>query len=98
MRVSGCLYSTARGLARSQTSQSQPDRHAAQNAEAKAILQAIEKEAGITQPLPVAQHAFAREPHWVQIPALLSRNVSWRTMLAIIVKIVYLFGSYSITG
>lgn len=68
------------------------------NAEAEEILRAIEKEAGVTRPLPVGQQAAAKEPHWVPISALFSRSVIRRTLLAIVVNVICLFGSYSLTG
>jgi putative MFS transporter len=68
------------------------------NAEAEQILRAIENEAGITEPLPIGRQSREKEPHWVPISALFSRTVIRRTMLAIIVNVICLFGSYSLTG
>ncbi|CAN7797522.1 MFS transporter [Paraburkholderia hospita] len=68
------------------------------NAEAEEIMQAIEREAGVTTPLPPAQQAPAKEPHWVPLSTLFSRPVIRRTLLAIVVNVICLFGSYSLTG
>lgn len=68
------------------------------NAEAEEIVRAIESEAGVTRPLPVSQQSPAKEPHWVPISTLFSRPVIRRTLLAIVVNVICLFGSYSLTG
>ena len=68
------------------------------HAEAEQIMQAIEKEAGVTTPLPSVPQAPAKEPHWTPLSTLFSRAVIRRTLLAIIVNVVCLFGSYSLTG
>ena len=68
------------------------------HAEAEEIMQAIEKEAGVSTPLPSSPQAPAREPHWVPLSTLFSRAVIRRTLLAIVVNVVCLFGSYSLTG
>ncbi|TAL93169.1 MAG: MFS transporter [Paraburkholderia sp.] len=67
------------------------------NAEADVILRAIEGEAGVTDALAISQKA-PKEPHWVPISALFSRAVIRRTLLAIVVNVICLFGSYSLTG
>ncbi|AXF06228.1 MFS transporter (plasmid) [Paraburkholderia hospita] len=67
--------------------------------EAEEIMRAIEKEAGISTPLPSSpQAAASKEPHWVPLSTLFSRAVIRRTLLAIVVNVVCLFGSYSLTG
>lgn len=68
------------------------------HAEAEEIMQAIEKDAGVTTPPLSAPHAAAKEPHWVPLSMLFSRTVIRRTLLAIVVNVVCLFGSYSLTG
>ena len=68
------------------------------HAEAEEIMQAIEKDAGVTAPLPSAPQAPAKEPHWVPLSTLFSRTVIRRTLLAIVVNVICLFGSYSLTG
>ncbi|MFM0490046.1 MFS transporter [Paraburkholderia graminis] len=68
------------------------------NAEAEEVMQAIERDAGVTTPLPVAPQSPAREPHWVPLSTLFSRAVIRRTLLAIVINVVCLFGSYSLTG
>lgn len=67
-------------------------------AEAEEIMVAIEKEAGVTAPLPSGRQTAAKEPHWVPLSTLFSRPVIRRTLLAIVVNVVCLFGSYSLTG
>ncbi|MFL9963865.1 MFS transporter [Paraburkholderia sediminicola] len=67
-------------------------------AEAEQVVQAIEKEAGVTEPLPSGQQPPAREPHWVPFSTLFSRPVIRRTLLAIVINVICLFGSYSLTG
>lgn len=70
------------------------------HAEAEEIMRAIEKDAGVTTPLSSAPQATApaKEPHWVPLSTLFSRTVIRRTLLAIVVNVVCLFGSYSLTG
>ena len=70
------------------------------HAEAEEIMRAIEKDAGVTTPLSSSPQATepANEPHWVPLSTLFSRNVIRRTLLAIVVNVVCLFGSYSLTG
>jgi putative MFS transporter len=67
--------------------------------EAEEIMRSIEKEAGVSTPLPSSpQASAAKEPHWVPLSTLFSRAVIRRTLLAIVVNVVCLFGSYSLTG
>jgi len=68
--------------------------------EAEEVMRAIEKDAGVTTPLPSAPQATApaKEPHWVPLSTLFSRAVIRRTLLAIVVNVICLFGSYSLTG
>lgn len=68
------------------------------DAEAEEIVRAIESEAGVTKPSPVSRQSPTREPHWVPISTLFSRPVIRRTLLAIVVNVICLFGSYSLTG
>ncbi|HEX7908668.1 MAG TPA: MFS transporter [Paraburkholderia sp.] len=68
------------------------------HAEAEEIMQAIEKDAGVTTPPLSAPQTAAKEPHWVPLSMLFSRTVIRRTLLAIVVNVVCLFGSYSLTG
>jgi len=66
--------------------------------EAEAILQRIEQEAGVSAPpLPVALPAPS-VPKRVAVSVLFSRPVIRRTLLAIVVNVVALFGSYTMTG
>lgn len=67
-------------------------------AEAEQVVQAIEKEAGVTEPLPSGQQPPAREPRWIPFSTLFSRPVIRRTLLAIVINVICLFGSYSLTG
>jgi len=67
-------------------------------AEAEQVVQAIEKEAGVSEPLPPGRQAEAKEPHWVPFSTLFSRPVIRRTLLAIVINVICLFGSYSLTG
>ncbi|MGF6880306.1 putative MFS transporter [Paraburkholderia sp. MM5477-R1] len=67
-------------------------------AEAEDVVQAIEKEAGVTAPLPSSPQTPATEPHWVPFSTLFSRPVIRRTLLAIVINVICLFGSYSLTG
>jgi MFS transporter, putative metabolite:H+ symporter len=68
------------------------------SSEAEEIMQAIEKETGVTSPLSISQQVPAKEPHWVPISTLFSRSVIRRTLLAIVVNVICMFGSYSLTG
>jgi MFS transporter, putative metabolite:H+ symporter len=67
-------------------------------AEAEEIMQAIEREAGVTEPLSTGQQVPAKAAHWVPLSTLFSRSVIRRTLLAIVVNVVCMFGSYSLTG
>lgn len=71
--------------------------------EAENVLQKIEREAGVTtRPLaaePSPSPGYGAAPvEWVPITILFSRPVIRRTLLAVILNITCLFGSYSITG
>lgn len=70
------------------------------HAEAEEVMRAIEKDGGVATPLPSATQttAPAKEPHWVPLSTLFSRTVIRRTLLAIVVNVICLFGSYSLTG
>jgi putative MFS transporter len=70
------------------------------HAEAEEVMRAIEKDAGVATPLPSATQttAPAKEAHWVPLSTLFSRTVIRRTLLAIVVNVICLFGSYSLTG
>ncbi len=68
------------------------------NDEAEEVMQAIERDSGVTAPLPPAPQGPAREPHWVPLSTLFSRTVIRRTLLAIVINVICLFGSYSLTG
>jgi len=67
-------------------------------AEAEVILLRIEAEAGVTQPLPASQQNAASELRNVPVSVLFTRPVIRRTLLAIVVNVTCLFGSYSFTG
>ncbi|WP_223527433.1 MFS transporter [Pseudomonas sp. GL-R-19] len=74
-------------------------------AEAEAVMQRIEKEAGGTaqtsvslQSSPSSTSAHGAPPKWVPITVLFTRPVIPRTLLAIILAITCMFGSYSVTG
>lgn len=73
--------------------------------EAEAVMQKIEKEAGVSSPAPGAvpvnagaTPGYAAPPQWVPITVLLTRKVLPRTLMAIILAVTCLFGSYSVTG
>lgn len=74
--------------------------------EAEAILQRIEKEAGVTSPVrapvtatPSASGKTAVSDHkWIPISVLFTRPVIKRTMMAVILNVTCVFGSYSVTG
>ena len=68
------------------------------NEEAEAILQRIEHEATSGGPLPPLAETPASSPRRVPLSILFSRAVLRRTLLAIIINISCLFGSYSLTG
>ena len=66
-------------------------------AEAEAILQRIEQEAARAGPLPSFTKAPPSEPRRVPMGVLFSRPVLRRTLLAVVVNVTCLFGSYSLT-
>lgn len=72
--------------------------------EAEAVLQSIEKESGVSSPKPspgsVAGRAAVtnQKADYVPITVLFSRPVIRRTLLALVLTIICLFGSYSVTG
>ncbi|MFC9354847.1 MFS transporter [Arthrobacter sp. NPDC057013] len=73
--------------------------------EAEAALQKIEKESGVTSPkvttAPVVdQEAGAAhdKANYVPVTVLFSRGVIGRTILALVLTVICLFGSYSVTG
>jgi MFS transporter, putative metabolite:H+ symporter len=73
--------------------------------EAEAVIQRIERESGVSgqeaRPAPVAhQEAGAAEEkaEWVPITVLFSRPVIRRTLMALILTVTCLFGSYVVTG
>lgn len=74
--------------------------------EAEAILQRIEKEAGVESPIRAPQttpraesaKASASEHKWVPISILFSRPVIKRTLMAVVLNVTCIFGSYSVTG
>lgn len=69
-------------------------------AEAETVLQAIEKEALVAGPLPPMKTTVPshQEPAKASFFVLFSSSVIRRTLLAIIVNVIALFGSYSMTG
>ncbi|MGV7217424.1 MFS transporter [Bradyrhizobium sp. UFLA05-112] len=66
--------------------------------EAEKVLQGIEQEAAQNGPLPPIVVAPTSPPRHVSAAVLLTRPVIGRTLLAIIVSITCLFGSYTMTG
>jgi len=75
------------------------------NAEAEAILGRIELEAGVSasagselQARSTASPAAQTAPQWVPITVLFSRPVIRRTLMAILLNVTCLFGSYTVTG
>ncbi|WKN60186.1 MFS transporter [Rhodococcus opacus] len=71
--------------------------------EAEAVIQRIERESGVSSqevnPTPVATGDAADEkPEWVPITVLFSRPVIRRTLMALILTVTCLFGSYTVTG
>lgn len=73
--------------------------------EAEAALQKIEKESGVSSPTipasPVVNHAAGgadQKTDYVPITVLFSRAVIRRTLLALVLTVICLFGSYSVTG
>ncbi|MDR5798169.1 MFS transporter [Caballeronia sp. LZ008] len=66
--------------------------------EAEVILQRIEEEVGRKGPLPPFIPVPQSEPRWIPYSVLFSRPVIKRTLLAIAIMVVGLFGSYTLTG
>lgn len=67
--------------------------------EADAILRRIEEEAGVTTPVNITPPAMAtQERPRVNVSVLFTRPVIRRTLVAIVVNVIVLFGSYTITG
>ncbi|MDT0321910.1 MFS transporter [Streptomyces millisiae] len=72
--------------------------------EAEAIIQRIERESGVSGqvvPTPVAHQAAGaadENVEWVPITVLFSRPVIRRTLMALILTVTCLFGSYAVTG
>lgn len=72
--------------------------------EAEAILQRIEKEAGVKSPIRSPQpvsgitKVSAQEHKWIPISVLFSRHVIRRTLMAVVLNVTCVFGSYSVTG
>ena len=66
-------------------------------AEAQQILSAIEQEASRVVPLPPVVVTHATRPRRVSIAILFTRSVLRRTLLAIVINVVCLFGSFSFT-
>ena len=68
--------------------------------EAEAILERIESESGGA--VPASVHKVSEEPDeqakWVPISVLFTRPVIKRTIMALVLTLACLFGSYSITG
>jgi putative MFS transporter len=67
-------------------------------AEAEAVLQRIEQEAGVAAPPPSVIEVPPSPPRWVPVAVLFSRPVIRRTLMAIVLNVTCLFGSYSLTG
>ncbi|MGW7689006.1 MFS transporter [Streptomyces asiaticus] len=73
--------------------------------EAEAVVRMIERESGVEGqkdgPAPVANHAAGaaeEKAEWVPITVLFSRPVIRRTLMALILTVTCLFGSYVVTG
>ncbi|MGD6752029.1 MFS transporter [Streptomyces sp. BH105] len=73
--------------------------------EAEAVIQMIERESGVSsqdgRPGPVADQAVGsaeEKAEWVPITVLFSRPVIRRTLMALILTVTCLFGSYVVTG
>jgi putative MFS transporter len=73
--------------------------------DAEAVLQRIERESGVSSqnvsPTLVAHQAAGdadKKAEWVPITVLFSRPVIRRTLMALILTVACLFGSYSVTG
>ncbi len=67
-------------------------------AEAEEVMQRIEQEAAAAGPLPPFTAVPSSPPRWVPITVLFSRPVIRRTLLALVVNVSCLFGSYTLTG
>ncbi|KHK59516.1 major facilitator transporter [Burkholderia sp. A9] len=67
-------------------------------AEADAILKRIEAEAGVTEPAVQPARTSSTEPRHVNVSVLFSRPVIRRTLVAVAVNVIVLFGSYTISG
>jgi putative MFS transporter len=68
------------------------------SAEAETILQRIEQEAAQAGPLPPITVIPTPAPRKVSVAVLFTRPVIRRTLLAIVVNVTCLFGSYTMTG
>lgn len=74
--------------------------------EAESVLQTIEKESGVntatqphnSYPQPAKLALKNKKENWVPITVLFSRRVFRLTLIAVILNITCLFGSYSVTG
>ena len=66
--------------------------------EAEEVLQRIEREAGVSGSRPPVAALAPSEPKRVAVTVLFSRPVIRRTLLAIVVNVTALFGSYTMTG
>lgn len=72
--------------------------------EAEQVLRSIEKEAGVSpggetaKVEPFKSATPPAKPKWVPITILFSRPVVRRTLIAVILNVTCLFGSYSVTG
>ncbi|MDR6508367.1 MFS transporter [Arthrobacter oryzae] len=73
--------------------------------EAEAVMQMIERESGVDSqkviPTSAAQHEAGganEKADWMPITVLFSRPVIQRTLLALILTVICLFGSYFVTG
>ncbi|MEU1690091.1 MFS transporter [Streptomyces hirsutus] len=73
--------------------------------EAEAVIQRMERESGVSSrqvsPTPVAHQAAGaadEKAEWVPITVLFSRPVIRRTLMALVLTVTSLFGSYLVTG
>ncbi|MEV6647740.1 MFS transporter [Amycolatopsis sp. NPDC051371] len=73
--------------------------------EAEAVIRSIERESGVTNPTgspapvaPQAAGAADEKAEWVPVTVLFSRPVIRRTLMALILTVTCLFGSYAVTG
>ncbi|WP_138445483.1 MFS transporter [Sinomonas susongensis] len=73
--------------------------------QAEAILQKIERESGVSNQTaavapvaPQAASAADEKPQWVPVTVLFSRPVIRRTLMALILTVIALNGSYALTG